>query len=137
MLLISLTKKIVSFLEGSEETKDIGAFPIQTYIRNSKGGGSGWISLNKFLTISLKGGYLFISHTAEYLVKMIDMKNGKITGAFRRKYERVKPSSDTEKSIRGGAMVDGKLLIAPVKKYVDDIVNLFVHNNESWGGDID
>jgi hypothetical protein len=129
---IDQPQNIVSFLEGAEVTNDIGAFPIQTYIRNSKGGGSGRISLNKFITISFKEEYLFISHTPEYLVKLIDMKNGKVIRVFSRKYERVKPSSDTEKSIRGGAMVDGKLLIAPAKKFVDDIVNFFVHDNELW-----
>jgi len=129
---IDQPQNIVSLLEGAEVTKDIGAFPIQTYIRNSNSGGSGWISLNKFITISFKREYLFISHTPEYLVKLIDMKNGMVIRVFRRKYERVEPSSDTEKSIRGGAMVDGKLLIAPAKKFVDDIVNFFVHNNELW-----
>jgi hypothetical protein len=122
---------IVSWREGNDRLAELGNFPIRAYFKRGKEGGAGFIPLNKLIWVSAPET-LYVSHTPEYLVKAVDLKTGKIVRLIRRSYKRVKPPPDLAGGIRGGAMIDGKELVAPAPDYADDIVNLFLHEDYLW-----
>lgn len=118
--------------EGIEGIKEFGSFPTQAYFKKAQGGGAGIIPLTKIISVPYREKYLLISHTPEYSVKLVDLKKREIIRTFKRKYERVKTSPEDRKGIQGGAMVDGKPVIAPAPEFTADIVNLFVHDKDIW-----
>ncbi len=61
---------------------------------------------------------------------MFDLKNQNITFEFARKYKRVKPPPNYEN--KGGAIIDGKPVVLPRPKFLNDIDNIFIHEKEIW-----
>jgi hypothetical protein len=129
--IIESPQAIISWRESDDRIMDIGDFPIQAYFKRSKDGAAGFIPLNKLSWVSAPET-LYVSHTSEYLVKAVDLKTGRIMRLIRRSYKRVKPPPDLAGGIRGGAIIDGKELVAPAPDYVDDIANLFLHEGDLW-----
>jgi hypothetical protein len=62
----------------------------------------------------------------------VDLEKKSVALAFSRNYVRAKTPPGARKGIQGGAMVDGKPLVAPSSDFLDDIVNLFVHDKDIW-----
>jgi hypothetical protein len=122
---------VSSWREGAEQLRDLGIFPTQWYLRKSEHGGGGILPMVKFISIPNQK-ILFISHTPEYLVKALDVEDGSVSRLIRRLYERVKSPPELKEGIQGGAIVNGKPLVAPAPKYDNDIVNLFIHADDLW-----
>lgn len=101
---------VIYFLETEEERK-IGDFPTKI-ILNSFGGGP-----MAQLRYRLSNDKLILSHTAEYLVNIVDLKNGKVK-RFTREYKRIKYDASTP-YLMG-------------RKYIPDISWLYVFKNYIW-----
>ena len=123
---------IASVAEGIEGIKEFGSFPTQAYFKKAQGGGAAIIPLNKIISVSYQDKYILVSHTPEYSVKLVDLEKQVILRTFKRKYESVKTSPEDRKGIQGGAMVDGKPVVAPAPEFTADVVNLFVHDKDIW-----
>jgi hypothetical protein len=123
---------IVSVAEGLEGSRESGAFPTQVFIKKSKGGGAAIIPLNKIMSVPYQEKYILVSHTPEYSIKVMDLEKRETLRTFKRKYARVKTRPEDRKGISGGAMIDGRSVIAPASEFTADVVNLFVHDKDVW-----
>ena len=123
---------LLSVVEGVEGFKESVSFPTQVFVKKSKGGGGAIIPLNKIIAVPYLETKALISHTPEYAVKIVDVERGEVLRSIRRKYERIKTSAEDKKGIRGGAMIDGKVVVAPAPEFAPDIVNLFIHDKDIW-----
>jgi hypothetical protein len=86
--------------------------------------------INSLIAVPFREKFVLICHTQEYLVKLYDLEAHQIIRQFRRRYKRIKTPQGKEKKC--GAMVDGKEIILPPQKYLDDIQNLFVFDDQLW-----
>jgi hypothetical protein len=129
--IIESPQAIISWRESDDRIIDVGDFPVRAYFKRSEDGAAGFIPLNKLIWVSAPET-LYVSHTSEYLVKAVDLKTGRIMRLIRHSYKRVKPPPDLAGGLRGGAIIDGKELVAPAPDYVDDIANLFLHESDLW-----
>ena len=127
--IIDLLYKIVSISTGGEEFTTLASFPVKTLVARSAGGG-GLIPLAQFLIISLKGRYLCLTHTSEYLIKVFDARAGKVVRQFRRRYSRVK--WDKKKKRPTILLGPNKKLSPPARKYENDIYHLLSTGEHLW-----
>jgi len=74
---------------------------------------------------------LFVSHTQEYSVKLYDAEKEEVTRIFKRDYQRVKTPRDAKRE--GGAILDGKRILPPRQKFLNDVQNLLVFKDTLWG----
>ena len=129
--------QIVDSKDALVELKDDGTLtkladlPTKNYVVMGKNGSGGSIPLNNLITALLGDRYLFISHNQEYLIKLFDAENNQITKIIGRDYPRVKQTrEDLDK--HGGPIIDGKKMLPPPQRYVNDIENLFVVGEKLW-----
>jgi hypothetical protein len=128
--IIDNPQDFLSLEEGKEEIKNLSSFPTQAYVALAKGGGGGMVPLVKLIVIPYRQKYLLISHTSEYLVKLLDCEKNQVLCAYRRQYTRVKASPEEASGIKSGVVLDGnRPLVAPGHKYRADIENLLVYKD--------
>jgi len=128
---VDVPQNLIAITHNGEEMERLTSFPTKAFIVASKQGGQAMCPINSLITVSFQEKFMFICHTQEYLVKLYDLEKQQITRQFRRKYKRIKTPQGKEKKC-GGAMVDGKEIILPPQKYLDDIQNLFVFGDRLW-----
>jgi hypothetical protein len=75
--------------------------------------------------LSEDGRFLFVNHTAEYGISVLDLETGKIIKNFRRKYPRIKHYSDSREA-QFFKVLNFK------RPYEADIADLYVFNNRLW-----
>lgn len=128
--IVDSLETLVEINENGNLTK-LADLPTKKYVVIGKGGGSGWLPLNNLITASYKDRYLFISHRQEYSIKIFDADINQIIKIIKREYPRVKQTKeDLDK--QGGPIIDGKQMLPPPQKYVNDIENLFVVGKNLW-----
>lgn len=95
-------------------------FPIKTATyKSNKGFIGGWSEPLKRINENQRYVYLF--HTHEYLIKLLDLEKIEVVRSFRRKYERVK--SILTEEIRASNLLP---------KYISDIYRLAIYKNNLW-----
>jgi len=84
-----------------------------------------------FLLCPFKGNLFFISHTAGYGIKLIDLDSTKILLEFNREYKRVKVTEENKNYlIRGQFGFGGKLYKSPIPEYLNDIQSIHFINGK-------
>jgi hypothetical protein len=127
---VDVPQNLIAITHDGEEMERLASFPTKVFIAASKQGGQAMCPINSLITVSLQEKFVFICHTQEYLVKLYDLEKQQVVRQFRRKYKRIKTPQGEEKKC--GASVDGKEVILPHQKYVDDIQNLFISGDRLW-----
>jgi hypothetical protein len=122
---------LMAFDENSGEVRTIASFPTK-YLMVQGGGGRGMISIDKFLIVPRQNA-LAVSHTREYLVKILDLKTGRVGPIFRRVYKKIKAPEKVDEKKQPRVMINNRTYTAPPQKYQDDIKNLFVQGDQLWG----
>ena len=114
-------KVILVSKDGSSE-KRIHDFPIKWFL--APRAMMSWASFYTVLSDDSKK--LFVSHTREYLIKLLDLEKEQVIRSFRRKYSRAKyvSTEDDEESYKKYNM--------PRKKYEIDIQGLFSSKGLLW-----
>lgn len=130
--IVDLDQQLISVTPDGKEMKRLISFPIKKYVVAGKGGGRVVVPVNYLITVLYRKKFLFVSNTMEYLMKLYDVEENRIIRAFKRKYKRVKTPKEAGKEKRGGPMIDGKVVTPPRQKYLIDIQNLFVSNDQLW-----
>lgn len=120
---------LFSITQSGNEIKEIMSFPIKLLAIGSKGQGAAMFRLSKLIITPYKEKFLFVSHTAEYHIKLYDIENEKVIRSFKREYKRVKPPKDYSGGSVGFA---GKSYSPPRPEYLNDINNLFVSDEVLW-----
>ena len=127
---VDVPQNLISITHEGKEMEKLTSFPTKVFIVASKQGGRAMCPINSLIAVPFREKFVLICHTQEYLVKLYDLEAHQIIRQFRRKYKRVKTPRGEEKKC--GAMVDGKEIILPPQKYLDDIQNLFVFGDQLW-----
>ena len=118
-------KKVIVFVsKDGEIEKDFFAFVNQTfYISQAQGWGN--MTWDPF-TVIIGDDQLFVTHTGEYLIQVLDLNTGEITARFNRKYTRVKHEQrQWEKDF-------ASKFNAPKKRFEDDVEGLFYDRGRVW-----
>lgn len=109
--------------DGSTSRKII-VFPKKIY--SGKNFGMDW---DKFFALfDSKTQQIFVSHTGEYKIVSADLNTGQIIRSFSRKYSRAKyvmPEGLKK-------FYEKSSIKRPERKYENDILGLFFHNNHLW-----
>jgi hypothetical protein len=130
--IVEVPQNLISLASNEKEIKKLSSFTVKKYVEVGKRGGAVIYPVNYLINIPYRKKYLFISHTMEYLVKLFDFEENRIIRTFRRKYKKIKTPRDAGKEKRGGATMDGKVVIPPTQKYLSDIQNLFIYRDNLW-----
>ena len=86
------------------------------------GGVRSMSSISRFMPLSVGNRLVFLFHSPEYLIRVIDLEKGEVTLSFRRKYERVKYEYTLPKN-----MPD-----YPFPKYHNDLCRLLWYKGKLW-----
>jgi hypothetical protein len=107
-------------LDGSEEEL-VHTFPVLRFL--GQGYAASWAPFHAAL--SDDGGYLFVNHTTEYEISVLDLGTGKIVRVFKRKYKRV------EHVLRRGEEKFNRKYNFK-RPYETDINGLYVLGDQLW-----
>lgn len=127
---VDVPQNLISITHDGKEMEKLTSFPTKVFIVASKQGGRAMCPINSLIAVPFREKFVLICHTQEYLVKLYDLEAHQIIRQFRREYKRIKTPRGEEKKC--GAMVDGKEIILPPLKYLDDIQNLFAFGDQLW-----
>lgn len=130
--IVESPQNLISFVPNEEKLGKLSSFTVKEHVTVGKRGGSVIYPVNYLINVPYRKKYLFISHTMEYLVKLFDFEENRIIRTFRRKYKKIKTPRDAGKEKKGGATIDGKVVIPPEQKYLSDIQNLFIYLDNLW-----
>ncbi len=111
-----------------KDLKSLLSFPVRNFVVQIPGGGRYNQAMCFFISRVHNDRFVFLSHTPEYLVKVVDLEKGDIAYSFSRPYDRVKLKKFSEEDITLG----GKQYEELKQKYEEDIVNLFIFNSKVW-----
>jgi hypothetical protein len=119
--LYDIEHTLVLVSKDGETEKETQVFAVKTFL--APRARSFWAY--RYSTLSDDRRYLFVSHTMEYLIKILDLEKGEVTRIFNRKYRRIKYVKEWMKEFL-------KRHNAPGKKYKDDILGLFICKDHLW-----
>ena len=111
------------------ELSKLGVFPVSYYVVWGKGGG-GLIPMNRLISAPAGEKFAFINHRPEYEIKVFDLEKREVIRVFRRQYQREKTPPGYE-GMRG-PIIDGKAVEPPRPKFLNDIKNIFIHQDTVW-----
>jgi hypothetical protein len=93
------------------------------YVRTIGGRASGGSSLiSRFMPLPVDDRFVFLFHSPEYLIRVIDLEKGELVQSFRRKYDRVEFKHAVPKN-----MPD-----YPFPKYHNDLCRLLWRDGQLW-----
>lgn len=121
---------LYEFSADEGELKKLEDFPVPYYVVWAKGGGGAVIPMKRLISVPAGEKYLVISHRPEYQVKVYDLDKREVIRVFGRRYTRVKTPSDFEGT--RGPIIDGEVVVPPRPKFLNDIQNIFVHQDRIW-----
>ena len=116
---------VIVFLSKDGQTeKDFYTFLSKEFYVSSAQGGGG-MNWDPFMAV-MGNGKLFVCHTREYLIEVLDLETGEITSRFKRKYPRVKNElREFEKKFISKYN-------APNRKFEQDVMDLFYNQGQLW-----
>jgi hypothetical protein len=121
---LEIPQEIVIVALNSGQAKTLGSFLMPGYVYGNAGG-MGVTVPQQFVAVSAGKKNIAISHTPDYLIKIIDNESGIVIQQFRRFYDRIRTKSQGKTSI----LADGR---PPAPKYWADIQALHVVGNDLW-----
>lgn len=120
--LYDIEHTLVLVSKDGETEKETQVFAVKTFL--APRARSFWAY--RYSTLSDDRRYLFVSHTMEYLIKLLDLEKGEVIRIFNRKYRRIKyVTKEWEKEFL-------KRHNGPEKKYESDILGLFICKGHLW-----
>ena len=121
---IDIPQEIVIVALNSGQARTLGSFLMPGYIYGNSGG-FGVTVPQQFIAVRAGKKNIAISHTPDYLIKIIDNESGIVIRQFRRFYDRIRTKSQEKTSI----LADG---LPPAPKYWADIQALHVAGDKLW-----
>ena len=125
---IAVGHHVFGWREGQADLQEKAVFPVEIFVIKSSSGGGGMIPVSDFLTALSGGKKLFLSHTQEYLIKVLDLESKAVVRSFRRAYRRI----DFEPPKKGGVNIDGQSYNHAPRKYASDIETLHSVGEDLW-----
>jgi hypothetical protein len=125
---ISVGQHIFGWKEGQADLQEKGVFPVDIFVIKSGTGGGGMIPVSDMLTAFGGGKKLFLSHTQEYLIKVLDLDSKAVVRSFRRAYKRI----DFQPPKKGGVNINGQSYTHAPRKYASDVETLHSVGDDLW-----
>jgi len=117
----------LTFISDDGETRTTDCLLPLTYgfhIRTQAGRPSGGsTSISRFMPCRVDDRYLFLFHSPEYLIELLDLEKGELVRRFRRPYERVKYEFRRPKNLPDDY---------PIPKYHNDLCRLLWFKDRLW-----
>ncbi len=130
--LVDMEAILFSASEKNYTIKKELSFPMKVFAFKS-GGRYMYVRILPFLSSSDDGNNLYISHSAKYGIKKLDLSSSSVLLDFNRTYERVEPTDETRKFMPHGSFkIDGKRIESPYFKYMNDIQSIHFSNGKLW-----
>jgi hypothetical protein len=82
------------------------------------------LQISRFMPLRVSDRYVFLFHTPEYLIKVLDLEKGEITHSFRRNYKRVKYDYKPQ--------IKSLIELPPMPKYHNDLCRLLWYKDKLW-----
>ena len=128
--MVDIPHNLYGLQNSGEKLEKWGAFPISYYVVWGKGGGGAITPMNTLIAVQAGEEFMIFNHTSEYRMTLFDLEKQNIAFEFSREYKRVKPPPDYK--VMGSTIIDGKPVIPPNPKFLNDIDNIFVHEENIW-----
>lgn len=126
--IVDSPQKLITVDREGQLLGEIATFPIKVFAI-STGTGGGMVSIENIISVPFKSR-IIVSHTSEYLVKVLDMDAQSVARSFTRKYKRIKPSADWRSGRIGTG--DGKMHSPPRPDFLNDISGFFSFQDKLW-----
>jgi len=125
---MSIEQGLATMADSGDDWEEKISFPVRGTARET-GGISAAVITASLTAVSHPNGLMVVSHTPEYLVKVIDVDKGRLVRTFTREYAR-EPQTDASgpKIKMSGQAAAGP----PPSKYKNDIAGLFVQSEDIW-----
>jgi len=120
---INFPQVLIAADEDGREVRELITFPNRGFRIG------GVMVMQELLFTSCQHRHLFVSHTREYCLKMVDCQEGRLLRVFQRKYKRVKPPKDHREA---AIVIGAKRYEAPGSEYLGDVNDLFVFKDVLW-----
>jgi hypothetical protein len=136
MEFIELEAHLIKINSSGDTIEEVISFPIKYLVIRTRN--SYFSSARAHFTTCLIGEDILIyTHTPEYEITVLDLKNRKILKRFKRAYQRVAVSEASKKYAPGGGFdkisIDETTYVKmPHEKYLLDIQKLLIVNNKIW-----
>ncbi len=119
---IDMENQLISISLKDKTEREIVKIPTRWWFSPSM-----MMSIDPFLVIlGSNGQSLYINHTEEYMIKVLDIKTGEVTRSFKRKYKRIK-----EKKRTAGIRSNIKIKL-PKREFMNDIRYFFNGGETLW-----
>ena len=82
-----------------------------------------WSSISRFMPCRVDGRLLFLFHSPEYVIELVDLEKGEVVRSFRRPYERVKYEFQRPKNLPDDY---------PIPKFHNDLCRLLWVKDRLW-----
>ncbi len=133
--IVELEENLIAVMPDGETMRHVMAFPRPYMIM--KAGNNSFIDPRARLSICfIDESTVFLTHTPEYMIKLVSLKENKVQFQFSREYERVKPTEESKRYAPGGnygkISIGGAWFEAPVAKYHLDIQMIFLVEEKLW-----
>ncbi len=119
-----IPQEIIKIDRTSGEAKTLYSFALPGFV-STGGGGMGVTFYRSFIAVPAGNKSILISHTSDYLIKLIDSETGNIIRQFRRVYDRIRTKTPGKVKITGGAR-------PPAPEYWADIQAVHVVGDKLW-----
>jgi hypothetical protein len=106
------------------QAKTLGSFSLPGWVSTASGS-TGVMVYQQFIAVPAGKKNIVISHTPDYLIKLIDSESGNVIRQFRRVYDRIKTKSPRNVTNPGNGR-------PPVPEYWADIQALHVVGDKLW-----
>ena len=103
--------------------RESSVFPVKTFLGQNYG--KSWAPFDT--VISEDNKRLYIYHTCEYMIDLLDIKKGEVIRSFNRKYPRIKYTIQSPREEEFA-----KKYNAPIKKFENDISDLYLCKGFLW-----
>lgn len=133
---IDVEHKIFKFSSDGKDYSKLISFPVKKYVM-SKGKERRSFSIGKFIAKVYEDKFLVVSHTTEYLVRLYDIEQNKITRTFSRQYKRVKSKNEKWKKNKLAPKLDFDKDINDIQVFKDKIFVFTSTQHEKRGRLID
>ena len=120
--MLEIEERILQVALDGEVIKISPDFPILAYF--GKDFASWWTFISEAL--DKENNILYLSHSSEYLIEVLDLKENKVVVQLSRKYKRVRHKQDKQKA---RSPISRKM---PERKYENDISQIFFNSGLIW-----
>jgi hypothetical protein len=127
--IVDIPNNLIAVDNEGQLRAEIVSFPTKVFATGTGTSGA-MVSIEDVYSVPMESRFLCVSHTSEYLVKVLDLDAQLVVRSFTREYKRIKPSADWRSGRIGTG--DGKMHSPPRPDFLNDISGFFSFQDKLW-----